>query len=146
MRGHMSRQRHSFISTSWYGFKESARPVPSRHMLSHISIRIALLESTAVSGTKKASRGVNTLWRQTVFTYSVPEQKGVDNGLYLPRLGICDRHLPFETAAPVQGSCNYWQLSRAPTDPTFACGFRNSMRVWFHKRGQKSRRHAQYGW
>jgi hypothetical protein len=102
-------------------------------MQSYISTGIALPESTAVSGTKKASlRPRVSLVRfegKRYLTYSVPEQRGVDSGLYLPRQGICGRHLPLQLQLLYKVLSNDWQLSKAPTDPTYACGFRNSMRV-----------------
>jgi len=63
MLGHMSRQRHSFICKSWYGFKESAQFTADTHAIL-ISTECAAGEHCGFrykEGLAEAWRGVNTL-------------------------------------------------------------------------------------
>jgi hypothetical protein len=56
----------------------------------------------------------------------------VCNDICLPRLGICFRHVSFETAASANlSAAHYWQFSMTHTDPRITRGFQNSVRVWF---------------
>jgi hypothetical protein len=59
-------------------------------------------------------------------------QNYIYNKLCVSSLGMCGSQPSFAIAAPaIRGSLHEWWISKADSDPQFACSFQNSVHVYF---------------